>query len=397
MKVGQALHASGVASFELEQMLKDLALRLGVRAQFSCTPTSIEAAFGPLKDQRGRMVRVRPSETNLSRLCDLHWVVDGLKRGEISVEDGFGAIREIERGGAHFSATLTVACFAITSAFVSCFFGATVEDFGASFVAGAIVGLLAVLSERNEQMGLLFEPMAAMSVALVAGWLTRWDPSLSPYVIIVSGVIVLLPGLMFTSAIAEIATRNLTSGTARSAMAMFVLLMMGFGAALGIKLSGLELGALGASSGSALPEYFVWRALFVLPVTNLVLFRARLRDLFGITLAGWTAYLGAMWGAQTLGPELGVCVGACMVGLLGHVFTRRYRRPAALILLPGLIVRVPGSVGFSGMTLLSDSNVVSGMQAFFEMSMIAASLVSGLLFAHLIATTLTRSAVTARE
>jgi uncharacterized membrane protein YjjB (DUF3815 family) len=52
-----------------------------------------------------------------------------------------------------------------------------------------------------------------------------------------------------------------------------------------------------------------------------------------------------------------------------------------VVLVPGLLVLVPGSIGFRGVIALLDREVVSGIGAGFTMILTAVALVAGLLSA----------------
>jgi uncharacterized membrane protein YjjB (DUF3815 family) len=68
---------------------------------------------------------------------------------------------------------------------------------------------------------------------------------------------------------------------------------------------------------------------------------------------------------------------------VSNAFARTFDRPAAVPLLPGLILLVPGSLGFRGVFSMLQSDVVSGVDAGFKAVLVSAALVAGLLFANI--------------
>ena len=116
-----------------------------------------------------------------------------------------------------------------------------------------------------------------------------------------------------------------------------------------------------------------------------VLLKAERRDAIWIVVAGMVAFFGARLGGQVLGPELGVFIGALLVGLGSLGFERLTDRPAAIVEVPGLLTLVPGSVGFRSLLSMIDQEVISGVETAFRMVMIAVALVAGLLLAKLAA------------
>ncbi len=94
-----------------------------------------------------------------------------------------------------------------------------------------------------------------------------------------------------------------------------------------------------------------------------------------------------------VGPELGAFLGAFVLGVSGKVYGRASGRPAALLVVPGMLLLVvpgmlllvPGSLGFRSFLALMDDHVIRGIEAAFSMAVIATALVAGLLIADVVA------------
>jgi uncharacterized membrane protein YjjB (DUF3815 family) len=97
-------------------------------------------------------------------------------------------------------------------------------------------------------------------------------------------------------------------------------------------------------------------------------------------LAFYTSQLGAI----IFGPDLGSFVGAFAVGVGSSVIARLLDRPSQIYLVPGILLLVPGSVGFRSIAALMDREVVSGIETAFKMVVIAVSIVSGILIARVV-------------
>ncbi len=194
-------------------------------------------------------------------------------------------------------------------------------------------------------------------------------------------MIVLVPGLTLTTAVAELATRNLASGTARLMGALTIFVSIGFGVAIGQKSGAFVFGQASAPP-DPLPGWAEIVALVLAPVALAVLFRAGLRDLKVILPAGVIGFLGARAGAAWLGPELGVCVGAFAVTLASNIWARLADRPTAVPGVPGIMLLVPGSLGFRSVTSFVDADTIGGVQAASSMVLVAVGLAVGLLLAN---------------
>jgi uncharacterized membrane protein YjjB (DUF3815 family) len=85
-----------------------------------------------------------------------------------------------------------------------------------------------------------------------------------------------------------------------------------------------------------------------------------------------------------LGPELGAFVGALLVGGASNLYALFRDRPSQIPLAPGILLLVPGSIGFRSLASLLDRQVISGVEAAFTMVLTAIALVSGLLVANVV-------------
>jgi len=183
----------------------------------------------------------------------------------------------------------------------------------------------------------------------------------------------------------ELATRNLVSGTARLSGAAVSFLTIGFGVALGTKVGGLFVHAIPARLAARPDLPFLAPALVVLDaLCFVVLFRAQFRDTLFIVIACALAFGGARSGASGLGPELGMFLGALAVGIAANIYARIALRPATVLLVPGMLVLVPGSLGFRSVSEMLERDVISGAQIAFSVLLVAVSLVAGLLLSNVV-------------
>ncbi|HKF55974.1 MAG TPA: threonine/serine exporter family protein, partial [Blastocatellia bacterium] len=133
-----------------------------------------------------------------------------------------------------------------------------------------------------------------------------------------------------------------------------------------------------------LPGWSQWVALLVSPIAFAVLLKARPRDVGWIVLAGIISFAGARQGGALLGPELGGFVGALVLGVGSNLYGRLLDRTSMVPLVPGLLILVPGTVGFGSLSKFLESDVVSGVATAFKMALIAVALVTGLLLSNVV-------------
>ncbi|HET7745701.1 MAG TPA: threonine/serine exporter family protein, partial [Vicinamibacteria bacterium] len=93
---------------------------------------------------------------------------------------------------------------------------------------------------------------------------------------------------------------------------------------------------------------------------------------------------GARLGAFVLGPELGAFAGALTLGVATNAYARVLRRPEIVPMVPGMLLLVPGSLGFRSLSSLVEGQTVPGVEAAFRMTLVAVALATGLLFANVV-------------
>ncbi|MHC5115187.1 MAG: threonine/serine exporter family protein [Planctomycetota bacterium] len=378
--LAESLHEAGVSAHRLEQIISDCGRRLGVPTTIFAVPTGITVAFGEPGAQRTSVLRVRPGVIDLERVHLLYALVGDLLDNGLSVTRAMSRIRAIGARPPRYGAALTLAGFAATSAGAARIFGGGLAEIVAAAVVGLLVGLVVALGARSSRYSPLTD-FAAGAAASMGAWLAVAAAGpLQPGVVVLAAVIILLPGLTLTVAINELATQNLTAGTTRLTGAMMTLVALGFGVAIGNALMG-PLVSTGTQATPPLPAWTLPVALLLLAGSLVVLFRARPHDGWLVAVAVGAGYLGALLGTNLLGPELGVSVGALLVGILGNAANRFLHRPAGLVVLPGLMALVPGSVGFRGVTSFLADDVTGAIDSIFAALLIAGALVAGLLIA----------------
>lgn len=378
LELGRALHVHGAPAPRVEQSMEICARRLGLAGQFFATPTSLFASFEDPGAQRTALQRVEPGQAWLARRVRLEMLVSDVLCGRLGAREARREIAAIAGSPPPYPAWLSPPAYALASASAARFFGGGAAEVAASGVAGAAVGLLALATGRSPALARVFEPLAAtIAAAIAVTWAASVAP-VAPHVVTLGGLIVLLPGLALTTAMRELALGHLAAGTARLMGALTSFLVLAFGVALGLRVAGLFEPFETPQPGPLAP-WTLWIALLVAPACFAVLLRARPRDTVWILAGGWIAFFGARAGNALLGPELGAFVGACALGLASNLYARLRRRPAVVMSLPGLLLLVPGSLGFQSLSSLIGRDVVSGVETAFGMTLVAVALVAGLL------------------
>jgi len=370
-------------SHRIEETLAVVTARLGIPSQFFSLPTVILAAFDDPESRSTGLVRVQPGDIHLEKLVLLDEVLKDLLRGEATLAQAAARVEQIERRPDPYGPVLRLLAFATSSAASACLFGAGPPEVAASALLGAVVGALGLSSRSHPGLARIREPLAAFVVAFFAQLAAARITPIAVNVVALSSLVVLLPGLALTLAIAELAEQSLVSGTVRFVTAGVVLLELIFGVALGRAAARPFGAALPIAEGGVLPAWTLGLALLLAPCAFTVLFRARGRDAVPMLVTSVLGFVGTILGRKLLGVDLGSFVGALAVGLSSSVYARWRDRPVAVAIVPGILLLVPGSIGFQGLTFLLERDVTSGVDAAFRMLFVAASIVAGLLISNI--------------
>ncbi len=402
MRLARALHGYGMAADRIEEALEQVSEELGVAAQFLVTPTSIVASFGPELAPRTMLLRVRPGVVDLGRLTHLHKLVRAVIDGRLPVGEATREVEALRTERRSYNGWLNVVCAALVSSATATLFDGGWPEIAVASLLGLLIGLLVEAGRRAPRVGVIV-PTLAGAVAVLAVQAARHlafssgfsiagvqvADGLAPFIPILAGLIVLVPGLTVTIAVSELATGHLVSGTARFVGSLIAFLQLGFGIAIGGRLAARWFDTVGSSAllPAAAPEPLAWWlvavSLVIIASGLTVLFQAAPRQWPLVLAACTVSFAGSRLGSVAAGPELGALIGACLVTWLGYLSGRWWQWPSAVAILPGILLLVPGSLGFRSVSSLLANDVVSGIEAGFTMVLLAFSIVTGLLLGNL--------------
>lgn len=388
LRLGRALHSHGLPADALENALQAMSDRLGLEANFFTTPTSIFAAFGPPEQQHTHLIRVYPGDVDLGKLARLDAVSRDVERGRLSVLEGSARIDAIMAMPQNPRPLLRVAAYGVASAAVCRILGGGLNEVVVAAAAGLLTGLISLATKRLPHGTHVFELVAALIVsALVTSIAAITNLRLSIPTATLGGIIVLVPGLTVTVAMTELARRHLAAGTARLSGAFLVFVAIAFGVAVGGDVAEALVGTTRSVAPRRLPEWTLTLALAVAPLAFGVLLRARRRDFAWLWLSATLGYTVVRLGALSFGPALAASLGSLAVGVFANLYDRRGWGPAAVPQVPGVLLLVPGSIGYRSLASLLDQNVVVGVTAGFTMILTAVAIAAGLLVSSVLVPT----------
>jgi uncharacterized membrane protein YjjP (DUF1212 family) len=381
--LGGALLEVGQPTHRLDENLERAAKRLGLKVELFTVPTAI---FLSLDDRGGRrtiLVRRKPGPVDLNRLTRLTATAESFIRGDLTPTEARREIEVVRVAESPWGLLATAAAYILSAAGFSVFFGGGPAELFAGAAVGLAVGCVALAFRGRQGSGRAFELVAAAAAALSAHLAETLVGPVVEWVPLASGLITLLPGLAMVDAVEELAYGRLVAGAARLAGVAVVFLALTFGTLIGFKLG--EIAPRPQPVLEPPTPLGLWATFVALPVVavgSCVRFRAAPSDAWPILLGSAAAWLGARWGAALAGPLAGPFLAMMGLGVAANVYAWRRRRPAELVLVPGLALLVPGSVGVRAISAMLINDTSAGVNAAFEMVLIAMALAAGLLFSN---------------
>lgn len=350
--------------------------RIHLDARFYVLPSAI------LIDAGGtRIVPMGIGAPALERMVEVDRLAERVAGGELTPEEGIAALDRIEAAPPRWPWWLRwMAPAVVSGAAVPLFGGGWAEVALGAAVALACSGVAMALKERRDAARLIDVLCGALAAILVHVVAVASGGAVAPHIAVLTGLIFLLPGSTLTTAFTELATRHWISGTAGVIGGTLTLLLLGFGVAAGEQLASQLLGPMPIGAPTPLPTAVILPAVALLGAAFTVELQARPKDALEIVLALAVALMGAWIGRYGLG-NLGGAVGAFALTATSHALARYHDRPSAVTQVPGILILVPGSIGFRSVAALIEHDVMAGVEAGFATMLSAVGLVVGILLA----------------
>jgi uncharacterized membrane protein YjjP (DUF1212 family) len=331
------------------------------------------------------VIRAAPGEVHIDRLRQVTEIAQQVIAGDIDTTEGAKRLKAVQRQPPLYPAWIMVAAYALMSAALGRVFGGGSGEMAVAALAGLCIGLLSMAGQSSPWIRHLLPTLAALMTTQIVWILPRGTgQSVAPYVALIAGLVILLPGLSLTIAMAELATQNLVSGTARLFGAGSVFLQLAFGTAIGVEIAGHRWSSMVTTPPSSLPEWTLWLSVAVGSAALLPLFSARLRELGWFLLAGLLAFAVTRYSQLWASAPVAAFLGAVSIGILANAAGRYLNLPGATLLMPGFIMLVPGSIGYKSMLALLQHDPLSGFEKGFEVVLVGMALIAGLLLASLV-------------
>lgn len=386
LRLGKMLHKYGTPAYRLETHLMELADAIELRSSFIISPTSMTFVLWTEghEDEYTHAARVTPGDLDMGSLSRTDEVVSDVISNVLSIDEALDRLDEIENMPSRYGRFATGVSYVLAGGAFAMLMRSSLNDVLWASLLGAVVYMFVLWGQRSKGVTNMLEPLVAMVSAFCAcGIAVYFDASISIRLVILSSIIVFIPGLALVIGLAELSARHLVSGTVKIMDAFMMLFKLYFGAFLGMEVGFAVFGHSEYIGLPPLPQWTVWLAVATLSISLMIAFRTRRKHMFWSMLIAFIAYATSSLGSTYFDYGLGAFVGAFVVGVYGNLFTRFAKAPAAIVTMQGLIVLVPGSKTFISLnTYIAGEGFAYAEHAGQQAVVIFMSIMAGLIFAN---------------
>jgi uncharacterized membrane protein YjjB (DUF3815 family) len=277
-----------------------------------------------------------------------------------------------------------VASYAISAGSIAAILHTGWAGVATAALIGVLIGVVYLLSIERPNIAAASDAISALVATVIAIVVAVYVMPIAVRSVVIASLIVLMPGLTLTTAVRELSSQHLISGTARMMGAVATLLKLAFGAVAATQLCTL-LGLVPLPDAeAAVPRWTEWLAVFAAAFAFAVLFRSPRRYVPVVVGSVLLGYACTQLGGAYVAPAFGVFLGSLVIGAASNLFARLAQRPGALVREPGIILLVPGSVGFRTLSFVFERDVLLGLDTAITLVTLLVSIVAGLLFGDLL-------------
>ncbi|PZP60858.1 MAG: hypothetical protein DI597_11505 [Pseudoxanthomonas spadix] len=387
-EIAARLHRYGTTAQRLEGSILALSAQLGLDCEPWSNPTGMILSFSDPKRALGasdttRVIRLAPGENDLYKLSEADRIADAVAGGQMSLAEGHAALRALDQLPTRGFRLMQILAYGLAAGGVAGLWRLPWLDIGTATLIGLLIGVVSQLTDRRPQLREASDAIASLVAGLVAILISNLIGPLNLNSVIITALVVLLPGMSLTNAFNELTSQHWVSGTARFAGAVTTVIKLTVGSIIAVTLAQMlglypEVRALRPQ-----PDWVEWGALVISAFAFAVLFKAHRRDYLWVMGAAICGYLISRYAGKAWGSEVGLFLSALVMTALGNAFARYYNRPGALIRLPGIIMLVPGSASLRVLMNLA-SGESSPDSTLLVVLQILMALVAGLLFGNLL-------------
>lgn len=390
VEMAERLHLYGTTAQRLEGAITAVSRRLHVACEPWSNPTGMILTFSDPQRPEGdsevtRVLRLPLGDTDLYRLSETDRIAEAVMAGTLGLREAHALMSALDRPPSRRGRIMQVLGFGLAATAIAGLLRLPWLDIAVAGLNGLLIGALIDYSASRPRFKEAADAIAAMLAAFTTVLVASFIEPLNQNTVIIASLIVLLPGMALTNAVNELTSQHLVSGTARFAGAVTTVLKLTVGAVIALYIA--DLIGLHPEVRASRPQagWVEGGSLLLATFAFAVLFRADRRDYLRVMVAAASGYLIARYAGEAFGSPAGIFLAALIMTAVGNAYARWWKRPGAIIRLPGIIMLVPGSTSLRGLlSMIQQQDTIVGQDALLAVVNILLALVAGLLFGNLL-------------
>ncbi len=348
--LGVALLNSADSAATTTEILQDVAAAYDVDMQAMVMPTGILFRIGP---DEVDLVSVPNKSLRLDQIAEINDLLVILQRAAVTPAVGLRMLHRILTSEPRFGAWPTLAGQVILSVGFGLLLNPDLLALPAYAAMGAFVGVLRLIADRWATLSVALPVIAAFLVTVISVKLVAPFVQDDPIRLVAPALVTFLPGATLTIATIELASDQIVSGASRLVWGVSQLLLLAFGVFVGLSL----VGTVDAGGAQQAGLWAPWVGVALVGIGYMLFASAPPGSLLFLWIALFASYAAQTLGAVLLDPALSGFVGGLVIVPLTQALSRfRKAPPAAVMLLPGFWLLLPGALGFRGVSGLATGN-----------------------------------------
>jgi uncharacterized membrane protein YjjP (DUF1212 family) len=379
--VSQA-HEYGTSYIRLQNFISQLPQLFGFHGVMLATSPLLFFEFWRQGDAEPRRVTLQSPEGtfNLAKLSELGVLVNELSEGKVSIDQGVARLKQIDTLQPPYKNSVVGFGYALCGAGFAVLLSANWIDVIFAALLSLVVYGITLMAGKSHWLADRLNFTSALTVAILANLLAILFPGSDAFIVSLCAVIVLVPGLSLTLGTAELVSKIVISGINRLVDGILVTGALVIGNVIGSSIVQALWSVPPPDTATDRPLWIIFTSIIVLMLALAFVFEVWPRDLGWVILAGVLAYAGVLFGGQ-LGNWQGSFLGALILGLYTTLFVSRLHRPGSVVMLPGIMILVPGVAAYFGLTTLQTSGIIGAIPAVWAVFVQIIAIMGGLFVA----------------
>ena len=375
-------HRYGVSFVRLQTFTSQLPQLFGIHGHMLAAPPFLFFEFSrPTDTQPYRIIHPLPDGSfELTKLSFLGSLLNDLSSGKASLVEAPERLKQIDSFPPPYKNPLVALGYCLCGSGFAVLLSAAWSDLIFAAVLSLVVFAITMYARRSQWIAERINFASAVVTSILASIIALLFPGSNAFTVALCAVIVLIPGLSLTVGVAELASKSTITGINRLVDGILITFALVVGSAAGSSIVNAFwiVPAPFAPPGYSL--FFAFISVVFIMLGLALIFQVRPRDLVWVILGGIIAYTGIVIGGQ-FGNWQGSFLGALGLGIYSTLVVDRLFLPSSVIMLPGIMILVPGVAAYFGLDTLQTSGIIGGLQAIWGVVVQIAAIIGGLFIA----------------